>query len=392
MSLIHFPGQALPLYTAVTVFLPSVAAASLVSAFAILFEGSRILSKNIGAVVFVIIWMLLLVAAFGFNEDAASSNGVPLWVRLLDINGLTSLYADAQREVLTQSGQPLQDLNFLAGSARSGTGTAILVFHGIPLTLGQISLWLGQIAVSIALVLVATPLYAVLGNKKRAPKNDVAGETPDALSLVNYRPEKTSKRSNLLSQLFAEMKLMSAGLPLLWYVGAAVGMALCAFLPMNAAWVVLLLLPVWCLGVFSEMGCREYENNTLQCVAVLPNGRLRQIVCAWVSGILLCVLLIAPMILRQALTGNFTIVFSCVSGAIFIPSLALFLGEWTRTRRVFAVVFIVLAYLNLNYIPMLMYFEFRPEYLSFAHSTALLVVGLALAAAGIWKRVQPIRL
>jgi hypothetical protein len=192
----------------------------------------------------------------------------------------------------------------------------------------------------------------------------------------------------LLGRLFAEMRLMVAGLPLLWYVVAVAGMALCAALPMDAAWIVLLLLPVWCLGVLSKLGCREYEHDTLQCIAVLPSGRLWQILCAWISGVALCAVLIAPMIIRQALAGNFGVVFSCASGAMFIPSLALFLGEWTRTRRAFAVVFIIVAYLNLNYLPVLMYFEFRPEYLSFAHSFAFLVAGLALAAAGILKRVR----
>jgi ABC-type transport system involved in multi-copper enzyme maturation permease subunit len=393
MSIIHFPGQALPLRAAATIFLPSVAAAALVSALAVLFESSRVLGRNIGAVVFVAIWILLLAAAFGFNGEGARASGVPLWVRLLDVNGLTSLYADAQREVLAQSGRPLQDINFLAFGARSGSGTATLIFHGIPLTRGQVSLWLGQIAVSVAMVLAAAPIYAAAGRVRRARKNIAADEAPGAFSLAQYRPGEMprSRSSNPFGGLLAEMRLMLAGLPLAWYLAAAGGMALCAFLPMGAAWTVLLLLPVWCLGVFSGMGCREYENGTLQCVAVLPNGLLRQIARAWASGVIICGALAAPMIIRQALAGNAATVLSCAGGAVFIPSLALFLGEWTRTRRVFAVAFIVLAYLNLNYVPALMYFEYRPEHLSTARSAAFLAAGLALAAAGILKRARPRR-
>jgi hypothetical protein len=96
--------------------------------------------------------------------------------------------------------------------------------------------------------------------------------------------------------------------------------------------------------------------------------------------------------IRLVLTGNFAAAFSCVSGAVFIPSLALFLGELTRTRRMFTVVFIVLAYLNLNYVPALMYFEFRPEYLSFAHSCVFLMIGLMLGLAGVLKRARLIRI
>jgi hypothetical protein len=55
------------------------------------------------------------------------------------------------------------------------------------------------------------------------------------------------------------MKLLLAGMSVLWYAVAAAGMALCVFLPMEAAWIALLILPIWFIGVFSEMGYREYE-------------------------------------------------------------------------------------------------------------------------------------
>ena len=388
MSAIHFPGQALPLYTAVTVFLPFIAASALVSAIAVLFEASRVLSKNIGAVVFIAFWITMIALAMEFT---ANRDKTPLLIQLLDVTGLSSLLTDAKREVLAQSGRPLQDLNFLAGGARTGAGTATLIFHGIPLTFSQIALWLGQIAVSIALVVLAAPIYAIAGTKKRKLQNKHIDDAPVAFSFADYRPGKTSKRTNLFSGLFAEIKLMLAGFPLLWYLVAVAGMALCAFLPMEPAGIALMVLPVWFIGVFSAMGCREYENDTLQCVAVLPNGRLRQILCAWISGVIMLIFITAPFMIRLALAGNFAALFSCVSGVIFIPSLALFLGEWTHTRRVFAGLFIVLAYLNLNYIPALMYFEIRSEYISFAHSFTFLAFGLVLGLAAILKRVRLIR-
>jgi hypothetical protein len=299
---------------------------------------------------------------------------------------MTSLYTYTQEEVLAQSGKPMANLSFLAGSISTGTGTLPLVFHGIRLTFSQIASWLGQVAISIIFVLLSTPIYSVILSQNKTKRATIAQEVGSEVSLTQYKPIVKSKRAGFLVPLRAEMKLMMSGLPKAWYFVAVIGMVLSATLPITAAWMALLILPVWCIGVFSEMGSREYENDTLSCVSVLPGGRLRQIFCSWFSGLLILMVLSLPMILRQTMIRDFSIVFSIFSGIVFIPSLALFLGEWTRSRRTFSVVFLILAYLNLNGIPALMYFENRLEYLSFSHSCIFLLLGFSLAATAIWKR------
>jgi hypothetical protein len=136
------------------------------------------------------------------------------------------------------------------------------------------------------------------------------------------------------------------------------------------------------------MGSREHMSGTLKCVAVLPNGRTRQIMFSWSVGIIIAFAAVLPIFIRQVLSGIPLGALSCVAASIFVPSLALFLGEWTQSRRAFEIVFVILTYLNLNMVPEGMYLEVRPERLSLAQLLAFLLVGLILGGLAVFKRLS----
>jgi hypothetical protein len=93
-----------------------------------------------------------------------------------------------------------------------------------------------------------------------------------------------------------------------------------------------------------------------------------------------------PVIVRTALAGQTNGALSCLAGAVFLPSFAAFLGEFTKTRRVFEIAFIVMTYIILNNAPAFMYMAAAPETVSPARSGIYLAAGIAAGAAVLAKR------
>jgi hypothetical protein len=145
--------------------------------------------------------------------------------------------------------------------------------------------------------------------------------------------------------VLAEGKLLLKGRPLLWYIVAA-GLIL-ACLTAELATVQRWLLPLvwlWPLSLWSEMGVRERKYGVDQLLFSAPAPLRRQLPAAWLAGVLLYFLLGCGALLRF-LTEP-TLLPGFLAGALFIPSLALFLGVVGGGERPLQILLLLFWYLG----------------------------------------------
>jgi hypothetical protein len=182
---------------------------------------------------------------------------------------------------------------------------------------------------------------------------------------------------------------MFSGQPLTWRLVALGGIIACLFVELSFAQIYILpLLMLWFINVFSAMGSREHQQGVLVLISTTPNGRLRQILCSWAAGILLALMLALPLLARMAMAGQAGGLLACLAGVVFLPSLALFSGEITKTPRVFEAALVVITYLVINGAAPLMYLGAPPDTLSLPRAGIYLALGLGMATAAVLKRTK----
>lgn len=384
---IYFPGQFIPVYSIISPYFIFLSPILFISALAVLFDSTRFLRKSIGSVAYVLVFFFVL-----FNLTRDVDSGAPIFTKIIDFTGTTILSEYIGREVLMQSGSPISALRVLAGGGKEGfAGTQILVFHGIDWQTSDIIGLLGMVAISLMLVGISVPVYKFAERVKWIPKRQkikvITEVVPLSTRLCSYVPRKMTVNNNIIRKLLAELKLMLSGLPIIWWLIAIGCILACALLPLQTAQAIMPLVLLWPISVYSSMGCREHLHDTLQLMAILPKGLSRQVLLTWISGVLISISLLSPVILRMVFASEYSGIFVCFSGAVFIPSLALFLGEWTQTRRAFEVIYVALAYLALNEMRPAGYLEVSPALLSTSRASAYLTIGIIMGILSIVKRI-----
>jgi hypothetical protein len=152
-----------------------------------------------------------------------------------------------------------------------------------------------------------------------------------------------------------ELALLLRGRAWWWYLGSAgLGVA-CLTAPPAAvrphqvamAW-------VWAIALFSALGCRARVHGTTELLDSAPRPVVGQTVATYTAGVALAALLAAPALARLLAAGEPGAAAAVAGGALFVPALALALGEWSGTPKVFEGTFTALWYLGiLNSLPAL---------------------------------------
>ncbi|MBK8986186.1 MAG: hypothetical protein IPM39_08910 [Chloroflexi bacterium] len=166
--------------------------------------------------------------------------------------------------------------------------------------------------------------------------------TPDQLTPVTAAAAPLRLFTALVT---AELKLLLKGRAFFWYAGAVGLILACLLAPLETTqrW----LLPLawlWPLLLWSEMGVRERRYRVDQLLFSAPAPLWRQLPAAWAAGVVMAVVLGSGALLRFLAVPELLIGF--VAGALFIPSLALFLGVMGGTERPLQIVLLVFWYLG----------------------------------------------
>jgi hypothetical protein len=100
------------------------------------------------------------------------------------------------------------------------------------------------------------------------------------------------------------------------------------------------------------MGSREIHNTVQQLVFSSALPLWRQLPAQWLAGFIVTLIMASGAALRFAIDGDTIGLIALLSGALFIPSLALASGIWSGTSKLFEILYIVIWYLGpLNKVP-----------------------------------------
>jgi len=176
-----------------------------------------------------------------------------------------------------------------------------------------------------------------------------------------------------------ELKLLTKGQRWWWYVIAALlvigqvgaGIGLVRFLLLFAwAWPILLL---------SGLGCREKRYDMRQIVFAAPRPIVNQLPAAWLAAFVVTAVLGSGALIKFILSGEAVSILGWLTGVIFIPSLALFLGTLTGSSKAFEVIFVAWMYMLTQKMIMLDFMAYNPNGQWFYYAPLALVL-LVLAA------------
>jgi hypothetical protein len=206
-----------------------------------------------------------------------------------------------------------------------------------------------------------------------SPEPDSAIEaTP--VSNVHLTPLTNTRTRFRFDALFvAELKLLLKGQRWWWYTIAAGLIVAQLSTPLDTTRGWLVVAWVWPILLLSRLGCREVRFDTRQIVFSAPRPLMNQLPAAWLSAFLVTALLGSGALMRFIIAGETFSILGWLTGALFIPSLALALGTLTGSSKTFEVLYVLWMYMLTQKVPAFDFIGMTPA------SPLYIYVPLALA-------------
>lgn len=329
-----------------------------ISAIAVLFETLPGFRGGFGNVAWFFLWTALLVVPIESKTNWA------------DISGISILHNALRTEVSARFP------DYKGGFSIGGSGEVFkqtFVWDGLHWTPKMIAQRLAWYGAAFLLAMVAAGFFdrfdpargwrfrrkeKLEASPPEIPGREVngktAGEALSAGSHAHLTPfAEVANRSRFAGVLIAEIKLMLKGQRWIWYAGV-IGFWIASIAsPLeNARAIVLPLAWLWPVLLWSAMGTREAKHETGQLIFSSARALTRQLPAVWLAGVLLSACTGGIVGLRLLLAGERGGLIAWVAGALFIPSLALALGVWGGTSKLFEGLFTVMWYIGpMNRVP-----------------------------------------
>lgn len=325
---------------------------AMIATVAVLFETIPWLRGTFGNVVYVVLWSIMLIVSAA-NIPSPQHIGEPandLWgiqfILLSMIKDTAAAFPGYQGSVaigMVTLPAPLQTFTWVGIH-----WTTKIIFGRILWTTAAIGVGLlaalffrrfdpaprkpkpGRVAESFAL----PPLEVVPPTPAPAPVH----LTPLALNRGAYYP---------LRILLAELRLLFKGIRWWWFV-LIMGLNVAGLLLPTESARLFILPAVWILplGLWSALGAREKRHDTAPLVFSTPHSLSHQFPLAWLAGIIVALVAGAGVAANLILAGDWPHLLAWSVGAFFIPTLAMALGVWSGSSKLFEVVYMLLWYLG----------------------------------------------
>jgi len=166
-----------------------------------------------------------------------------------------------------------------------------------------------------------------------------------------------ANRFAFIRVVISELKLLFKGQRWGWFMVAG-GLFIASLLnpPENIRAYILPITWLWPILIWSGMGNREIHNNTRQMVFSSASPLTRQLPATWSAGFIVTVLTGCGAAISFMRAGDGTSLLIWFSAALFIPTLALALGIWSNSSKLFEIVHVSIWYLAMNRIDTVDYF------------------------------------
>jgi hypothetical protein len=328
---------------------------ALTAALAVLFEYIRFLQGGFGNMLYFFFFSLII--SVSITSGKTNSALDPLGFHLL----YESMGAAAKAAFPEYSG------GFVLGS----TGTPVLgifPWSGVVWTFNIIFMRLIFLGIGIFLALISSILFDRFDTSRRKPrkaKATASRQTPETATVKQDLPTVqltpiTSPPSRFAFPrlLILELKLLFKGQRWWWYLvaGGLFIASLVVTTPENVRAIILPITWLWPVLIWSGLGNRERRYNVEQIVFSSASPLTRQLPAAWMAGFLVTVVTGGGAAINFLLAGDSVSLFIWLSAALFIPSLALTLGIWSKSSKLFEVLHVSMWYLALNGIDTVDYF------------------------------------
>jgi len=327
--------------------LPSMA---VIAAAAVLFETIPWLRGTFGNVVYFILWLVLLIVSAA-NMPSPQRVGEPandLWGLQVVLSGMIEDTAAAF---------PNYQGSVAIGAVTLPAPLQTFTWDGIQWTAQMIlgrMLWL---IAALAIVLLAGLLFRRLDPAPRkakpgryselaeSPPLESAQPTPKAAP-IDLTPLMSGQRAFYPGRiLLAELRLLLKGVRWWWFVVFAGLNVAGLLLPVESARQYLLpaawILP---LALWSALGTREVRHNTGQIVFSAPHPLSRQFPLTWLAGVAVALAAGGGVAANFILVADWLHLLAWCTGVLFIPTLALALGTWSGSNKLFEVVYMLWWY------------------------------------------------
>jgi len=103
---------------------------------------------------------------------------------------------------------------------------------------------------------------------------------------------------------------------------------------------------IWPVLLWSAMGTRETRQQTSGFIFSAAHPLRRQFSAAWLAGFVVALLMAAGAALRMLIARDWTGAVGCAVAAAFIPTLALAMGVWSGTSKLFEAVYVIWWYIG----------------------------------------------
>jgi ABC-type transport system involved in multi-copper enzyme maturation permease subunit len=324
-----------------------------VAALAVFFESVNLLKGGFGNLVYFGLFTTLLFASLMLPQFP-----------ILDVAGFSLI--GSSMKIAAKTAFPTYDGTFVL-SMISDQPLDTFYWGGVNWTIAILLQRLMGYAVSLGIVLLSALFFNRFDRTQgaaprrvwfftdrkpsllEAPQIAEKNASPDPAAAPRLTPlaTKGSFHPNLLRLIWMECKLLLKGAKWYWTGGMAALWLGCVFAPTRnlrqMAFMLVVLLPVL---LWSKMGQREVQHHAEPLVFQVAYPLARLLSSSWLAGVFFTAIAASGALFGRALHAEPLALLPWVLSVCFIPTLALMLGIWSRSSKMFEVVYAILWYLG----------------------------------------------
>ena len=358
----------------------AVPASVFISAVAVFFECHPWLKRGLGNVLYIVAWVETL------RETAMDGRG---WT---DMVGFYSFMKSVQTAAKAQ-GMKIPENSMNIGHAEFDHWN-VFVWNGFVTNWHDVLLRGEWFAAAVALVALATLFFkrfdpdtrpavrlTMPAFLRRAARGGdaISAKWENALSRLTPL-QGFESRGRFLSIVAAELKLLLKSIPKFVYFVLGLANLIALLAPDKDGPGVGVLAFLWIVPVliWSQMGAREQASYARPLIFSAPHSFLRQLPAEWLAGFLIAAGASLGIGVRLFTRGNLSHFAVWLTGAMFIASLAIACGTWSRGTRLFQGLYPGWWYLAMNKAPGMDFTGVTGQRHAFAY---LVISGILFASA-----------
>lgn len=365
----------------------------MVASVAVLFEAVPFLAGGLGNLIYFVLWLGALASLFAVNRNGESLDVMGLGIV---IPGIRSA-CDAVFPGCGSSNDFGMGFNF----ASAGVWTlTTFPWGGVNWRASIILDRLLWVCIAFGITSIAAVVFHRFDPSRESRRKIQPSEpemvlepasTPVSVTIASLSPAVRSFRFGDMAR--AELRIALKGLARWWYIialGLWVG-EIASPLAISRFW--LIAAWIWPILIWSAMGNRETRQSTAQLIFSTAHPLRRQLPACWLAGFTVAAFTGSGTAIRLLIARDNAGLVAWIVGALFIPTLALALGVWSGSSKLFEVIYTLLWYVGpASQLPPFDFMGATATSYGANASSRFLIATLILVAFAIAGRKRQIRL